>query len=889
MDNRLKTVPQTQDSSGDPGSQLPPELLNSAIHKRYQLIGEISRDFAGVLYRTKAKEGETELAVKILNPEYDLVSGAMAKIKDPHICAFKKMVKDQEGTIAVIMAAPTGVCAAQLMENRRTLPTQLAVTAVTQLMSVLERVHREHPMVGNLNLASLFLTDEDHRDPQLNLINLGIRSQADTTADPHFQSPEQILGEGVIDARADFWAAGVMLFKMVLGRYPFDGETHNEITGKILLKDLHLPRTSLIFPAALTAILKKTLHKNPERRFGSAREMSAALKTLGDQLGAKTRGPKAALRQKPPAKSTPLPKVENAGVNELANTAAGPPKIGTPIKGSGGAVQADKSKIKKTAAYPQVQLAPPDKSGRDATKAGGKGGKTLPRPEAMGHKDAPPMPQAPPPPPGRQEAPPLNLPSFDSIDDPISTPAVEAAAVAIEPRQQGKRRVDQTLSYAEPKNESTPGASPLNGNLSAESAAYEEGPTVIVEQKTSPVRKDNEISVHKREITPASLPFTGVRSEIPKGDITENLDDDDLLIDLVDDINVADDIDPVASTGPSFAQRLSQQIVGVTQKLVPLAKAGVAAVLAGLTFVWLHLRRAATGIGGFARGIVRRSPTEELSAGGATAQLSKIKHQVAGFWSRRVSNLNMERVSQTTRLLRLNTQKKIGQLTTGLTRNRKLALMLGGGVSLVVIVAVIIVSAIGSDDLEPVQRQDLAVGSMIPKAQAKEPPVEATPPNELPSRTETANPPEPQPAEPPVRPKQVVDPAPNADQPVRSKTVAITFRGMPSNAQVYVNKKEVELPLTVKRSKRAIRIAIRAEGYRSFTKRVVPKRDIELWVSMPQKYKNSRKIGHDPTPRKAPKKKKLKRRRRKRRDKPKKQRNKVNVSTDSLASNPFGN
>jgi serine/threonine protein kinase len=98
---------------------------------------------------------------------------------------------------------------------------------------------------------------------------------------PNYMSPEQVMGTSEIDARADIYACGTILFEMLTGRRPFEGETHNEVVVRIMgdpIPDMTSLRSGL--PPALVDIVLKALERERERRYSTAEELVEALEAF---------------------------------------------------------------------------------------------------------------------------------------------------------------------------------------------------------------------------------------------------------------------------------------------------------------------------------------------------------------------------------------------------------------------------------------------------------------------------------------------------------------------------------------------------------------------------------------------------------------------------------
>jgi serine/threonine-protein kinase len=106
---------------------------------------------------------------------------------------------------------------------------------------------------------------------------------------PHYMSPEQALGRAV-DARTDIFALGVVMYEALSGKRPFTGASVTETIMQIVMNDPEdilavAPKT----PRGLAEIVRKCLKKQPDERYGSAEELSAALAALKKASGIRTK------------------------------------------------------------------------------------------------------------------------------------------------------------------------------------------------------------------------------------------------------------------------------------------------------------------------------------------------------------------------------------------------------------------------------------------------------------------------------------------------------------------------------------------------------------------------------------------------------------------------
>jgi serine/threonine-protein kinase len=202
--------------------------------------------------------------------------------------------RQPDGEPFLVLEHLVGCDLAALLEARGPLASAEAVAYVRQACTGLAAAHALGIVHRDLKPSNLFLTLAPNGSPLVKLVDFGI---AERTADAHessaspsdmgsppFVAPEQLRGERPADARSDIWALGAALFTLLAGRSPFERPYLSEMYLAILsgrVPDLTAMRPDIERP--LAAVIERCLARDPEQRFASAAELSAALAPFANQ------------------------------------------------------------------------------------------------------------------------------------------------------------------------------------------------------------------------------------------------------------------------------------------------------------------------------------------------------------------------------------------------------------------------------------------------------------------------------------------------------------------------------------------------------------------------------------------------------------------------------
>lgn len=280
--------------------EIPPSLsLSGTVFAgRFQVVEELGRGGMGVVYRAFDTRLREEVALKVIKPEIASDKKALERfstelklarrIVHRNVCRMYELMEHQ-GVRFISMEYVPGEDLKSFIKRARRLDIGAAVAIGIQVCEGLAEAHRLGVVHRDLKPGNIMIDKEGNAKIMdfgiaRSRLEKGITGEGRMIGTPEYISPEQIDGE-VADARADLYALGVILFEMVCGTYPFEGDTAQIIAQKIHGKKPPDPKTiNPHVPDALSKVILKSLEKNPDKRSGSAADVVAELRQIENDL-----------------------------------------------------------------------------------------------------------------------------------------------------------------------------------------------------------------------------------------------------------------------------------------------------------------------------------------------------------------------------------------------------------------------------------------------------------------------------------------------------------------------------------------------------------------------------------------------------------------------------
>jgi serine/threonine protein kinase len=248
----------------------------------YTLKRGVGRGGFGEVYFA-ISDGGKEVALKLVRGDHQVELRGVAQclnLKHPNLVALYDMRKDSKGDHWVIMEYVAGEgLHAVLSRHPDGLPLELAREWFLGLARAVNYLHEHGIVHRDLKPANVFIENGTVKvgDYGLSKSMGGSQRTAQTQSvgTVHYMAPE--ISTGNYNKQIDTYAAGVMLYEMVTGRVPFDGESN----GEILMKHLTTPPDMSRVPTEWVAIVGKALSKNPAHRYANMGEMMRDVEKIG--------------------------------------------------------------------------------------------------------------------------------------------------------------------------------------------------------------------------------------------------------------------------------------------------------------------------------------------------------------------------------------------------------------------------------------------------------------------------------------------------------------------------------------------------------------------------------------------------------------------------------
>ncbi len=303
---RLRRTPGVQTAERAP--MTPGELLrDQLVAGKYRIVRELGRGGMGVVYEARHLDLDVRVALKVVLWQHAgssevaqrLVEEARSavRVRSEHAVQVLDVGQLPSGSPFLVMEYVEGESLQDRLDARGRLPLDEVIDLVGQAALGLSAAHSKKVVHRDVKPDNLLLENRGDGAPLVKVVDFGLSKRLDTgglkltdpamtMGSPQYMSPEQIMSSDSVDARADVWALGVVLYEAATGSVPFPATQLPELFKKVLHDEVIAP-SALVpeLPPEFDAVVLGCLERDRDRRFADAGQVFDALMGIAPHGG----------------------------------------------------------------------------------------------------------------------------------------------------------------------------------------------------------------------------------------------------------------------------------------------------------------------------------------------------------------------------------------------------------------------------------------------------------------------------------------------------------------------------------------------------------------------------------------------------------------------------
>ena len=274
-----------------PTGQVEVSRVRLAVADRYRIERVLGEGGMATVYLAEDLKHHRKVAVKVMRPEFTATLGTdrflreieiAAKLSHPHILPVHDS-GEADGLLYYVMPWVEGESLRDRLNREGALPVEVALRLARETAEALEYAHQRGIVHRDIKPANILLSGGHALVADFGIARaLGSGDALTQTGlsigTPQYMAPEQAMGEATVDARADVYAVGGVLYEMLAGRPPYTGATPQAVLAKSLTeapKPLDASRAGL--PGAVTGAVARAMARDVNARYQSAAELAVGL------------------------------------------------------------------------------------------------------------------------------------------------------------------------------------------------------------------------------------------------------------------------------------------------------------------------------------------------------------------------------------------------------------------------------------------------------------------------------------------------------------------------------------------------------------------------------------------------------------------------------------
>jgi eukaryotic-like serine/threonine-protein kinase len=266
----------------------------------YRITGVVAEGGMGRLYEAVHTRLDRRLAVKVLHEMYaksaegvarfEREAKTTARIRSDYLVDVVDVLRTPDGRPCIISELLDGEDLQQILDVKGTLSLAEAIPIARQICRALADAHAHDVVHRDLKPSNVFLTRAPGGERRVKILDFGVAKTlaaeelTQTGAilgTPQYMAPEQAKGSASVDRRADVYAAGACLYRMLTGQSPYGNDTNP--LAKLLHEEPLRPRAiEKGIPEGIEAVIQHAMARDPENRPATALELEQELEAFDD-------------------------------------------------------------------------------------------------------------------------------------------------------------------------------------------------------------------------------------------------------------------------------------------------------------------------------------------------------------------------------------------------------------------------------------------------------------------------------------------------------------------------------------------------------------------------------------------------------------------------------
>ena len=269
---------------------------------RYEIVAELGRGAMGVVYKARDPQIDRLVAVKTVSlrgqePDEEKEfrmrfmheAQAAGRLHHPGIVAIFDVGENPENQDPyIVMEYVAGEPLNRILAREKKLPLTTALQLAEEVADALDYAHTQGVIHRDIKPANILVTPDGHAKiadfgiAKLNLAHFTVPGRVLGT--PAYMAPEQLSGEGV-DGRSDLFSLGVILYAMVTGHSPFQGDSATTVCFKVANREpVAASALDLNLPRELDYVISRAMAKDPKQRYQRGAEFAEDVRQLQQLL-----------------------------------------------------------------------------------------------------------------------------------------------------------------------------------------------------------------------------------------------------------------------------------------------------------------------------------------------------------------------------------------------------------------------------------------------------------------------------------------------------------------------------------------------------------------------------------------------------------------------------